>query len=341
MKLPVFLICLLSILFFSCTFPKSPVLPTPAQAIKIQEGIDEITANNITNTVLTQLYNPAWGKRYPSNSLIVNYENLIIGFFTAYGYSCVKQPVVCQTPHLISEDQGPLVMNNLIFTKLGTDPTLAPILITAHWDCAPVSPGIDDNGSGCAGVIEIARAIAQTGLTFQRTIIFILFALEEESLIGSSYYAAHMAQSPQAVINFEMIGFTSAHENPYPFTDVMLGFPKTGDFIAVFASYFSDELGLTFIAAAERFVPRLPYYLTVCDSNFSNNPLLTLMLRSDHTPFWERGVPALMLTDTAELRDGTPYHTTDDTIDHINITFLLNVTKAAFATLSIEAEINP
>ena len=127
-------------------------------------------------------------------------------------------------------------MDNLIWTKPGTDPSLAPVFVTAHWDSVPMGPGANDNGSGCACLIEIARVVEALNLNFRRTVVLIMFAMEEENLAGSAYYAAHMTSHPALVLNLDMIGYTAARETLYPLSDVLLDFPSTGDFIAVLAS---------------------------------------------------------------------------------------------------------
>ena len=232
---------------------------------------------------------------------------------------------------------GPHTMDNIVAVRPGTNPDLAPILVTAHWDTIPISVGMNDNASGCAGVIETARVLQSA--TLERTVIFVLFAFEEDEFVGSAAYVESMDATPKAVINLEQIGFTSPVQNALPFTDVLLEFPTVGDFIGIVASNEAKNLGLAFASIADAFVPELPTYYIGADATLQNNPLLTDFFRSDHISFWEREIPALMITDTSFLREGNFYHQPEDTIDNIDFTFMTNVVRATVALVSIEAGI--
>jgi aminopeptidase YwaD len=321
-----------------CRFPPGPTIPTPAQSAAIQDGLDEIAANNNVMTVLGTLYDGGiLGVRFPTNIFCGIYENMLVHYFSLYGYTATLQEVAGVNPYYQSD---PLIMNNIIAVLPGTEPSLGPVLVSAHWDAYPGSPGIDDNASGCVGVLEIARAVSARGLQFRRTIIFILFALEEENCAGSYFFVRQADRRPYAVFNMDMIGFTSAREGPVPLGGA-IGFPEKGDFIGVFAPDFSSRIGMTFVYAASTFVPSLRYYFGLCDANMSGNPHLSLLLRGDQLPFWERGVPGLLITDTADLREGAVYHSENDTIDNIDTGFMLDVIKAVFAAVCIEADIIP
>jgi hypothetical protein len=122
---------------------------------------------------------------------------------------------------------------------------------------------------------------------------------------------------------------------------VLLEFPAVGDFIGVVAADFSRELGLSFCLVANEFVPQLPTYMIGADAALQNNPLLTDFMRSDHISFWARGMNAVMITDTANLREGTPYHTPDDTTANIDFDFMINVIKVVAAHTALEAGLTP
>ncbi len=325
-------------LLFSCSCSDfiEPTLASPAQRLKITQGVDEITNHNDIFSVLTAL--TELGPRHPTNAAMATYESRLTGYFNPAIFSLSTQSVTVVHPRFATL---PLTMDNLIWTKPGTDPLLAPVFVTAHWDSVPYGPGANDNGSGCACLIEIARVIEALNLDFRRTVVLVMFALEEENLAGSAYYTSHMTSYPALVLNLDMIGYTAASETLYPLSDVLLDFPSTGDFIAVLASRPASRAGLTWTRAASDFVPNLKYYLAVCDSNVSNDPLMSEVMRGDHASFWPYGVPAIMCTDTAGFREGSPYHTADDTPAHIDFTFLLSNIKATFADLCIEAEVIP
>lgn len=323
----------------SCAQSFSPTHWTQAQEDKIRTIVGNVTMTELENTLaeLNGIRNVVMNE-----DNVPMYETMISDRFTAYGLQVKTQEIVVDWALYAGEDgtyytYGPFHMNNIIATKTGTDPGTRPVFFTAHWDTHPASPGIDDNASGCAAVLEGARVLQD--YTFSHTITFITFAFEEERLAGSYYYAQTMTQQPEVVINLDMIGFTAEKENSYILTDIYLDFPGTGDFIGVFATDFSSTLGFDFIRAADTFVPDLKYYLLVTDSNFPNSPPLVHIMRSDHAPFWELGIPAIMVTDTGFLRDGHPYHTAEDTIDKIDFTFMFQCVQASIATLCIEADI--
>lgn len=274
-------------------------------------------------------------------------ENAIQNRFASYGLATTSVPVTMGRVEGWDPDagtdgenvaiDGTFVMNNLVAVRPGTEPELPPVYVTTHWDSMPQTVGMDDNASGCAGALEVARVLQ--GLSLRRSVVFVLFGFEEDEMGGSMAHVRDMTADPKVVINLEMIGFTSPVQNALPLTDVLLEFPTVGDFIGIVASDNSKNLGLSFCTVADEFVPGLPTYYIGAAATLQNNPLLTDFMRSDHIAFWEQGIPAIMVTDTANLRDGTPYHTEEDTLDKIDIPFMVNVIKAVAALTCLEAEL--
>jgi hypothetical protein len=280
-------------------------------------------------------------------SAVIAVQNAIEARLVSYGYgevmrrSSTVQGLNFYNPETKSLEwkEGPFTMDSLFADKAGADPDFAPVLIGAHHDTVPGSPGADDNGSGCAGVLETARVLA--GASFERTIRFCFFAFEEEGMVGSRDYAKSLSagQLPDSVIVLEMIGFTAAKENSIPLSDSLLGLPATGDFIGAMGARESRSLVLDFLAAAAEFSPGLRVFGSSTDSNLGSDPFLRSVLRSDHEPFMSMGVPAIIVSDTAELRDGSPYHQAQDGIPLIDFAFMTSVTKAAAAATAIRAGI--
>ncbi|MBN2442482.1 MAG: M20/M25/M40 family metallo-hydrolase [Spirochaetales bacterium] len=339
MKCKLFVILFAAFTFFSCTQRFVPTEWTKQQEIKIHDIM-----NNVKYSELEDILADLNGIRnvVVNEESILLYETAIIQRFHNSGLQVITQEVEVEWALSCDGDEpyyefGPFQMNNIIAIKPGIDPRAGEILLTAHWDSVPMGPGIDDNASGCAAVLEAARVLQES--TFKHTIKFVIFAFEEEGVKGSSYYAKKMSHYPEVVINLDMIGFTSEVQDSYFNTDFFLDFPRTGDFIGVFATDFSSSLGIDFIRGSDEFVPALKYYLLITDPNFSNDPPLVHLLRSDHAPFWEKGIPAIMITDTAFLRNNHPYHTDRDTIENIDFNFMYNCVKASIATLCIRADI--
>jgi hypothetical protein len=178
------------------------------------------------------------------------------------------------------------------------------ILITAHLDSiniqggpAAPAPGADDNGSGSAGLLEIARAFADHRI--EHDLRFILFGGEEEGLFGSQQYVAKLSASEKrrirAVINMDMIGTLNTSTR-----SVMLeGAPLSQQVINGLA------------AAAATYTQ-----LTV---ETSLNPFA-----SDHVPFINAGIQAVLTIEGADNTNSN-IHSNRDTIDHINYDLALDI----------------
>ncbi len=167
----------------------------------------------------------------------------------------------------------------------------------------------------------------------------------QTALMGSGYWvddAVRNGKEVLGVLNLEMVGYISKaeHSQCYPKgipanlfrihgTDESL---TIGDFLAIVGDQNSATLAESFCLQSRRESVNLPY--TCLQGEFSYDQIAHFMqdlLRSDHAPFWRAGIPALMLTDTAEFR--TPYyHTPADTISTLDFDFMLKVCKATIAT---------
>ena len=207
---------------------------------------------------------------------------------------------------------------NIFARRPGTDSEAGSILVAAHYDTVLGSPGADDNASGVATVLEIARLFGSRPTP--RTLEIALFDQEEEGALGSYAFTTHKANLThlQAVIVVEMVGFAchtlgcQRHSQGLPIT------PPTqqGDFLVI-------------VGDAEH-LPLLKAFQQADQSNLP--PILPLsvpfrgvmtpdLLRSDHAPFWYQGVGAVMVTDTADFRN-PHYHQSSDTPETIDRSFL-------------------
>ncbi len=207
------------------------------------------------------------------------------------------------------------------------------VLVVAHYDTVPDCPGADDNASGVAGLLEAAGAL--TRHRFQKTLVFVAFALEEYGYPGSLHYvqqARARRDRITGVLDLEMIGYTSPVQTAPPGVPV----PAVGDFIGVVGNRRSEELASLFKEGAARFVHSLPVESLIVEGNGEWFPVVR---RSDHAPFWDAGYPALMITDTSFLRN-PHYHQPTDTLDTLDLPFLRDVaaaTAVATALLAIPA----
>lgn len=243
------------------------------------------------------------------------------------GYAVTKQNVVhdgATSPNVIGERKGS--EGDRI------------VVVCAHYDAVEGGPGADDNASAVAGMLAVARAVAAAKT--KATLRFIGFAFEEEGLVGAFAYTKALADDERAriagVLDLEMIGFTSAEQRLPPgvetFTDDPI--PERGDFVGV--------VGLSGLPApAEALRAAKPYVssLPVAILQVPKPALLLLpdLSRSDHAPFWLAGVPAVMVTDTANFRN-PHYHRKTDTIATIDFDFATKVSQLVAAATLVLAE---
>ena len=233
---------------------------------------------------------------------------------------------------------------NIIGSLKGAVEDDAVVIIDGHYDTVNNSPGADDNGTATIGVLEAARILSQ--YRFKKTLRFIGFDLEEAGLRGSLYYSQHLPQDETflGVLNMEMIGYYSEEPNSQEFpTGFNLLYPAAyqavannefrGDFITNVGLQNFQSLSDSFDAAAAQYVPELKVIPITANPNLIPPDLL----RSDHSPFWQAGIPALMLTNSSEFRNPY-YHTVNDTLGAINFTFMSRVVKAVIATAAELAE---
>ena len=199
---------------------------------------------------------------------------------------------------------------NVAGLLLGTDPRLRDdtILVTAHYDHLGVQngklyPGANDNGSGVAALLEVARVIARERLP--RSVLFVWFGSEEQLMLGSYYYVAHPLrplERTRAVLNLDMIGRDEAHtpESAGAY-EVTAG---RSDQLNLVGAAFSPDLAATLEREARR------TGMTLSDK-FDRDSSMRALFRCDHLPFLQKGVPAVWLF--GGFHPG--YHEPSDTID--------------------------
>lgn len=208
-------------------------------------------------------------------------------------------------------------------------PKAQPALVAAHYDSVPFSPGADDNASAVAVLLEVARAASQR----RANVGFVAFNAEEEGMVGSSDFVRESPIVPSVVHVLEMVGYTDrrpgAQKKPF-YLPIRL--PDVGDFLGIIANNKSRTYLERVRAAAQEsaFGPRL---LTL-RTRFGVERLLFDLLRSDHVPFWKRGTPALMWTDTANFRNPN-YHRGTDTPDTLDYEFMTRVCLLLCASLDL------
>lgn len=228
----------------------------------------------------------------------------------------------------VAEDAFPAEgrpFRNIVGTLRGTTAPQEEVLVVAHYDTKPGTPGADDNASAVAAMLETARLL--TPMRFRRTLQFVGFTLEEYGYLGSRHFARRARGERRGIVgvlDLEMVGYTGRKQRRPP----GLRARATGDFIAVVGNTRSRTLVEAFVASARRAVPSLPVESLVA---WWNGYLLPIVRLSDHASFWDAGFPAVMITDTAFLRN-PHYHRASDTLDTLDLPFLTQVTAAVAAT---------
>ncbi len=228
----------------------------------------------------------------------------------------------------VSEDPFPAegrVFRNIVGTHRGATTPHEEVLVVAHYDTKPGTPGADDNASAVAAMLETARLLAP--MRFRRTLQFVGFTLEEYGYQGSRHFARRARRERRGIVgvlDLEMVGYTSRKQRRPPGIRTR----ATGDFIGVVGNTLSRTLVEAFVASARRAVPSLPVESLVV---WWNGYLLPIARLSDHASFWDAGFPAVMITDTAFLRN-PHYHRASDTLDTLDLPFLTQVTAAVAAT---------
>jgi Zn-dependent M28 family amino/carboxypeptidase len=191
------------------------------------------------------------------------------------------------------------------------------VLLSAHHDAW--FSGADDNASGIAVLLEAARVLKDARP--DRTIRIIAFDIEEYGLIGANRYLdAHGSEGLVAVVNLDCVSYAS-HAHGSQTTPTGLQISDVGDFIAVLANT-PATTQLSQVARLSKSLPLPVEVVGLVTPDDGYYPGIVDFLRSDHAPFWRRGVPALFVTDTASFRNAN-YHTATDTMDTLDYDFFL------------------
>jgi len=198
------------------------------------------------------------------------------------------------------------------------------VVVGAHYDSAIGTPGADDNASGTAALLALAKRLRSRKL--ERTLRFVAFVNEEPphfqtTDMGSWRYAKRCRERGEhvsAMLSLESIGYFSDVEGSqsYP-PPLSLFFPSRGDFIGVVGNTASRELVRRSIDSFRRHA-RFP------SEGAAVPGLLPGVGWSDHWAFWQEGYPAVMVTDTAPFRN-PHYHLATDRADQVDFERLARV----------------
>jgi Zn-dependent M28 family amino/carboxypeptidase len=220
---------------------------------------------------------------------------------------------------------------NWILKLPGSRPGRPPILVGAHFDAAPATPGADDNASGIAVLLELARHFAADPAP--SPLWLVAFDLEERGMIGSRAYACFLRQQRQPLrlmLSLEMLGYRdpTPGSQRYPAGLEKL-YPNRGDYIGLIGNWptWGDLLKL------QRDFQKVG--IPCCWLLAGQRGLILPATRlSDHSPFWDAGYAAVMVTDTAFLRN-PHYHKPSDTLETLDQDFLTGVCQGLMAGIRL------
>jgi Zn-dependent M28 family amino/carboxypeptidase len=229
---------------------------------------------------------------------------------------------------------------SVVGRKAGSNATLPELVLGAHYDHIPDCPGADDNASGTAAVLELARVLGAH--EWERSVTVACWDEEETGLLGSRAWTdAAIADSREIAlyVNFDAIAYADNTPNSQklpPGVDVMFAKQVAmvttseyrADFIAVLADDGAHEaVGFIHAHAARVELPDLAIEIPI---GLINEPLLADLHRSDHANFWRHNVPCVFFSDTADFRADT-YHCEgrQDTFETLNLAFATKVVRAA------------
>lgn len=240
----------------------------------------------------------------------------------AYGYAASAQPYTVRG----------VESANLEVSCIGATLPREILLVGAHYDSVEGSPGANDNASGVAVLLELARQFS--GTVNDRTVRFVAFTNEEPPFFmsaeqGSRVYARRVRERGDDIplmISLEMLGYYDTEPGSQRYPPLLKHFyPPQGDFIAFVSNLRSraalERFAQTFRAASDfpAESAALPFWLPG-------------VAWSDHFSFWMVGYPALMVTDTAFYRYAH-YHTAKDTPDKLDYERMSRVAAGLYGTL--------
>ncbi len=220
-----------------------------------------------------------------------------------------------------------------VIARFGPD-TSERIVVGAHYDSAGPLPGADDNASGVAGLLELARLFGSQPPRMR--VDLVAFSTEEPPYfrstgMGSSVHATSLRNENvkvRAMMSLEMIGYFSDAQGSQHFPVGLLGalYPSTGNFIAVVGRV-SDGLLVRQVKSAMSSAAPLPVHSINAPSFIPGVDF------SDQLNYWHAGYGAVMITDTAFYRNRN-YHTAHDTPEKLDYKRMAMVVEGVYAAVT-------
>ncbi len=209
------------------------------------------------------------------------------------------------------------------------------IIVGAHYDVCGKQAGADDNATGVAGLLELARLFGKQDDSLKNRIDFVAYTLEEPPYfrsehMGSAVHARSLKEAGvkvKAMVCLEMIGYFTdkPKSQDYPVGLLKTAYPSTGNFIAIIGKMGQGKL--------TKSVKRdMIAYGNIPVESLNAPSFVTGVDFSDHLNYWAEGYPAIMITDTSFFRNKN-YHQETDTIDTLDFEKMAEVVKGAFGAI--------
>ncbi len=312
---------------------------TPAANPKVKAIVDEVSDERIA-AILKKL--ESFGTRNPLSAKSLVARDWIASELRSYSprlevsFDSYKVKKAGRLTHDVE-------LHNVIAVLPGTINKDRQVLISAHWDSMVMrtptgggtpgadiqpldpdspAPGVTDDGSGTAAVMELARVMSKR--EFEKTLVFVLFTAEEEGLIGSSLFASKAKAEKrqiEAVLNNDIIGSTISGNGEVDNHTVRIFSEDPADSPSrQLARYIRD--------AAERYVPNMTVDLVFRSDRFGRG--------GDHTPMNQEGFAAVRVSAAEE--DYAHQHTATDTFENTDVPYIGRVARvngAAAASLAL------
>ena len=295
--------------------------PTSTPDTRIRAAAEEVSASFLQGIVETMAVPRHYERQQENNRLTAHW---IARQLHSYGYETELQGeyanVVARSRHA---------------------PDAACVLVGAHYDSVPGTPGADDNASAVAALLACAKALAEHAPG--SPVCFVSFNREEDGLLGSADFVRTIAAEGKLSVReahiLEMVGYCDHRPGSQAIPPGLpIQMPDRGDFLGILANKDSTAMANSVLQTARTYWPDFPVLsLKVYDGV---EKLLPVLQRSDHAPFWEAGIPALMWTDTSEFRNHH-YHQPTDTPDTLDYDFLRSVSQILIATILTSVQSQP
>lgn len=203
---------------------------------------------------------------------------------------------------------------NVLVTKTGSLYPDEIVVLCAHYDALPAgmfnAPAADDDGSGCAAVLEAARILQN--IPFERTIVFALWDQEEQGKIGSIYYANSMAGNDEnivGVVNMDAIAWDGNADKK----------------ARVHARPVANSMAIadTVFAVLDRYSIDIDLLLTTPGATYS-----------DHASFWSAGYGAVLMIEEFTGDPNPFYHTLNDRVEHFDVPYFEKLAKLSIGSMA-------